>query len=99
MTCLASSSDSSSVWYIDSDDSSHMTRVRDHFTKQSEGKLDVDIELSDDSKARVVGLQTMSFQREFQQPLMVREVLHVQALAKNLNSMSAIEDQGFAVIF
>ena len=63
MTCLASSSNSPSVWCIDSESSSHMTGtgIHEHYTMLSQGSLDVDIELGDDTKVRVVGLGTVLF--------------------------------------
>ena len=41
----------------------------------------------------------MSFQREFQQPMVVRDVFYVPRLKKNLISVSTIEDRGYEVVF
>jgi hypothetical protein len=99
VACLSSTSVSTSVWYIDSGASSHMTGVREYFTDLSEGDLDLDIELGDDSTVKAVGQGTVSFQRESQQSMRVKKVLYVPGLAKNLISISAIEDSGYEIIF
>ena len=99
VTCLSSKSVSSRVWYIDSGASSHMTGVRENFTDLSEKNIDLDIELGDDSTVKAVGQGTVLFQRESQQPMKVKDVLYVPGLAKNLISISAIEDRGYDVTF
>ena len=57
------------------------------------------VELGDNRIVKVVGVGTVSFQRESLPPLKVREVLYVPGLKKNLISMSTIEDQGYEVTF
>ena len=55
--------------------------------------------MGDESIVRVVGIGTVSFQRESLPPLAVSEVLYVPGLRKNLISMSTIEDKGYEVTF
>jgi hypothetical protein len=76
-----------------------MTGVREYFTDLSEGNVDLEIELGDDSTVKVVDRGTMTFQRESQPPMRVKKVLYVPGLAKNLISISAIEDSGYEIVF
>ena len=90
---------SSTVWFVDSGASRHMTGAREQFTQFSEKELNLAVELGDNRIVRVVGVGTVSFQRESLPPLKVREVLYVPGLKKNLISVSTIEDQGYEVTF
>jgi hypothetical protein len=99
VTGLSSTSATTNMWYIDNGASSHMTGVRVYFTDLIEGDVDLDIELGDDSTVKAVGRGTISFQRESQQLMRVRKVLYVPRLAKNLISISAIEDSRYEIIF
>ena len=73
VTCLATCSVSSSIWYIDSGVSSHMTGVREFFTELNERGVSVEVELGDDRIVRAVGRGTVSFQRESRHPLRFQE--------------------------
>ena len=57
------------------------------------------MELGDERIDRVVGVGTVSFQRESLPPLAVLEVLYVPRLKKNSISVSTIEDKGYEVTF
>jgi hypothetical protein len=60
LVCLSSRASSTSIWYIDSGASCHMTGVREYFTDLTEiGNLEV--VLGDDSVVKVVGSGTISF--------------------------------------
>ena len=48
---------------------------------------------------KAVGSGTVSFQRESQPPMLLRDVLYVLGLKKNLVSVSTIEDRGYEVLF
>ena len=61
VTCLATCSVSSSVWYIDSGASTHMSGVRECFTELNEQGVFVEVELGDDMVIRAVGRGTISF--------------------------------------
>jgi hypothetical protein len=89
----------SSVLYIDSGASSHMSGVREHFTDLTESRVNLEIVLGNDTIVRAVGRGTISFQRESRPPLVFRDLLYVPGLKKNLISISAIEDRGFEVSF
>jgi hypothetical protein len=55
--------------------------------------------LGDDSVVGAVGCGTVSFQRESLPPMLLRDVLYVLGLKKNLVSVSTIEDRGIEVLF
>ena len=99
MTDPSYSASTSSTWYIDSGASSHMTSAQEMFSKLSQTKTDVEVVLGDDSTVRVVGRGTITFQRESMSPMVLRDVLYVPGLKKNLVSVSMIEDQGLGVSF
>ena len=46
-----------------------------------------------------VGSGTVSFHRESLPPMLLREVLYVPGLKKNLVSVSATEERGYEVLF
>jgi hypothetical protein len=96
---LATSVTSSTMWYIDSGASRHMTGVREQFSDLAERALDIDIVLGDDRKVKAAGVGTVSFERESLPPLRLTEVLYVPGLKKSLVSVSTIEDRGFEVVF
>ena len=48
---------------------------------------------------KAVGSETVYFQRESLPPMLLREVLYVHGLKKNLVSVSAIEERGYEVLF
>jgi hypothetical protein len=98
LVCLSSSATSTSVWYIDSGASRHMTYVCENFLDLIEIE-DLEVVLGDDSVVKAVGSGTISFQRESQPPLLVRDVLYVLGLKKNLISISTIEDRGYELVF
>jgi hypothetical protein len=98
IACLSSSA-SSGVWYIDSGASSHMTGVQDYFSSLKEEEMDLVIEMGNNAKCRAAGHGTVTFQRESGKPLMVRDVLYVSGMTKNLISVSALEDRGYVVSF
>jgi hypothetical protein len=89
---------STSIWYIDSGASHHMTGVREYFTDLTEIG-DLEVVLGDDSVVKAVGSGIVSFQRESLPPMLLRDVLYVSGLKKNLVSVSTIEDRGYEVLF
>eukprot|EP00253_Pinus_taeda_P032558 PITA_32558 len=71
--------------------------VREYFLEISESGIDMEVVLGDDRVVRVVGVGTMTFQRESKPPLKVSNVLYVLGMRKNLISVSALEDRGYEV--
>eukprot|EP00253_Pinus_taeda_P031557 PITA_31557 len=99
ITSAFSRSTSSDVWYINSGASRHMTGAREFFSEFAERALDIEIVLRDDRTVRVVGVGTMTFEREYLPPLKVMNVLYVLGIKKNLISVSSMEEKGFHVTF
>ena len=89
----------SSILYVDSGVSCHMTSVREHFSEYNEKKPHLEVVLWDDHIVRAVSEGIVTFQRESLPPLKVTEVLYVPGLKKNLTSMCTIEDRGYEVTF
>ena len=59
----------------------------------------MEVVLGDDLAVRAVGRGTITFQRESMSPMVLRDVLYVPGMKKNLVSVSMIEDQGLGVSF
>lgn len=90
---------SSSIWYVDSGASRHMTGVREYFLELLEGDTDMEVVLGDENIIRAVGVGTLTFDRGPKPPLKVSDVLYVLGMKKNLISISALEDRGYDVLF
>jgi hypothetical protein len=86
------------MWYIDNGASRHMTRVREHLTNITHIG-DVEVVLGDDRVVKAVGCGIVSFHRESLPPMLLREVLYVPGLKKNLVLVSAIEERVYEVLF
>ena len=99
MTDHSYNASTSNTWYIDSGASSHMTGACEMFSELSQTETDVEVVLGDDSAIRAVGRGTITFQRESMSPMVLRDVLYVPGLKKNLVSLSMIEDQILGVSF
>ena len=59
----------------------------------------MEVVLGDDTVVRAVGRWIITFQRESMSPMILRDVLYVPGLRKNLISVSMIEDRGLGVSF
>jgi hypothetical protein len=57
------------------------------------------VELGDNSKHAVKGVGEASLQLDSGNRLLIKDILFVQNLKKNLLSISALEDKGFRVAF
>ena len=88
-----------SVWFLDSGASFHMTGDRDLFTNPDEKDLGVHIEIGDDGRYSVTGIGTISFERDSGKPFVLKEVMHVLGLKKNLISVAMLEEKGYDVVF
>jgi hypothetical protein len=75
-----------------------MKGVCEYFTDLTEIG-DLEVVLGDDSMVKVVGIGTVSFQRESLPPMLLRDVLYVTGLKKNVVSVSTVEDRGYEVLF
>eukprot|EP00253_Pinus_taeda_P021600 PITA_21600 len=98
IACLVSSV-MGSVWFLDSGASFHMTGDRDFFSDLEDKDLGVHIEMGDDGRYSATGIGTISFERESGKPFVLKEVMHVPGLEKNLISVAMLEDKGYDVVF
>ena len=57
------------------------------------------IEMGDDGRYSVTGIGTTTFERGSGKPFMLKYVVHVLGLKKNLVSVTMLEDRGYDVIF
>jgi len=74
-----------------------MTSAQEFFLEVAERALDIEIVLRDDHIMRVVGVGTVTFERESLPPSKVMNVLYVPRMKKNLISVSSMEEKGFDV--
>ena len=88
-----------SVWFLDSGASFHMTGDKDLFSDLDEKDLGVHIEMGDDGRYSATGIRTISFDRDSGKPFILKDVMHVPGLKKNLISMAMLEDKGYDVVF
>ena len=87
------------VWFLDNGASFHMTGDQDLFTDLDEKDLGVHIEMGNDGRYNATGIGTISFKRESGKPFVLKEVMHVPGLKKNLISVVMLEDKGYDVVF
>ena len=57
------------------------------------------IEMGDDGRYSATGIRTISFERESSKPFILKDVMHVPELKKNLISVAMLEDKGYDVVF
>jgi transposase InsO family protein len=98
VVCLSTRTTHSYMWYIDSGASRHMAGVRENL-KDLTQIGDVEVLLGYDQVFKAVGCGIVSIQRECVSPMLLREVLYVPSLKKNLVSIFAIEERGYEVLF
>lgn len=73
---------------------------RSRFVSYLEDKdLGVHIKMGDDGRYIATGIGTISFERESGKPFVLKEVMHVPGLKKNLISVAMLEDKGYDVVF
>ena len=56
------------------------------------------IEMDDDGKYSATRIGTVTFQRQLGKPLLLKDVMHVASLKKNLVSVAMLEDRGYDVL-
>ena len=57
------------------------------------------IEMGDDGRYSVTSIGTITFGRELSKPFLLKDVMHVPGLKKNLVSVAKLEDRGYDVVF
>ena len=98
IACLVSSV-MVSVWFLDSGASFHMTGDKYFFSDLLEKDLGVHIDMGDDGRYFATGVRTISFERESGNPFILKDVMHVPGLKKNLIFVVMLEDKGYDVVF
>jgi hypothetical protein len=89
----------SDTWLIDSGASKHMTGSITSLSNMTEKSSSLQVELGDDSKHVVKGVGEASLPLDSGNPLLIKDILFVQGLKKNLLSIFALEGEGFRVAF
>ena len=87
------------VWFLDNGASFHMTGHKDLFTDLDEKDLGVHIDMGDDGRYSATSIETISFEREFGKPFILKDAMHVLGLKKNQISVAMLEDKGYDVVF
>ena len=87
------------TWLIDSGASHHMTVYGDHLLDVVQRELREKVVLGDDARYAVKVAGATSFQLDFGKTLRIRDVLLVPRMTSNLVVVSALEDEGYDVIF
>ena len=59
----------------------------------------MEVVLGDYTTVKVIEQEIVIFQREFRESMIVKDVVCVHGLKKNLISVSTMEDRGYVVIF
>ena len=67
-----------------------MTGVRENFIDLRDTEVRIEISLGDDTLVRVVGIGTITFQRDNMPLILFRAFLYVPRLKKNLISVSTL---------
>ena len=57
------------------------------------------IEMGDDGRYSVIEIGTITFERESGKPFLLKDVMHVPGLKKNLVLVTMLEDKGYDVVF
>ena len=88
-----------SVWYLDSGASFHMMGDKELFSDLEEKDLQMHIEMGDDGRYSATDIGAITFERELGKPFLLKDVMHVAGLKKNLFSVAMLEDKGYDIVF
>eukprot|EP00794_Sanderia_malayensis_P010763 gene10763-11913_t len=101
-TGASSNTDESSIWYIDSGASRHMSSKREWMQNYTEFVCPENVRLGDNSTVKAYGKGTVSLEVKAEKEYKtadLTEVLYVPSLKKNLFSVSAVTKKGFTMKF
>jgi hypothetical protein len=84
---------------VDSGASHHMMGTHELFTRRSKTHSELHVELGTHAKCGVEAVGIVGFQLELGGFLEVADVLYVPELRRNMLSVLALEDMGYAVLF
>ena len=76
-----------------------MTSDKELFSDLEEKDLHIHIEMGEDGRYKVTGIETINFERESGKPFLLKDVMHVPGPKKNLVSVAMLEDKGYDVVF
>ena len=96
--CLVSST-MGSVWYLDSGASFHMMGDKELFSDLEEKDLQIHIEMGDDDRYNATSIRTITFERDSGKPFLLKDVMHVLVLKKNLVSVAMLENRVYDIVF
>ena len=71
-----------------------MTGDKELFSDLEEKDLQMHIEMGDDGQYSATDIGTIKFERESGNPFILKDVMHVPGLKKNLVSVAMLEDKG-----
>ena len=75
-----------------------MTGDKELFSDLEEKDLQMHIEMGDNGRYSATGIGTITFERESGKPFLLKDVMHVLGLKKNLVSVAMLEDRGYDVV-
>ena len=84
---------------LDSGASFHMTGDKELFSDLEEKDLQMHIEMGKNGRYSASGIGTITFERDSSKPFLLKYVMHVPSLKKNLVSVAMLEDKGYDVVF
>jgi hypothetical protein len=87
------------TWLIDSGASRHMIGYQELLSDLAKRESHQRIILGDDARYAVRGAGATSFQLKSRKTLKMKDVLHVPGMTSNLVTVSALEDEGYYVLF
>ena len=76
-----------------------MTGDTELFSDLEEKDLQMHIEMGDDGRYSVTNIRSITFERDSGKPFLLKDVMHVPGLKKNLVSVAMLEDRGYDVVF
>ena len=71
----------------------------DLFSDLEEKDLQMHIEMGDDGRYSATSIGTITFERDSGNPFLLKDVMHVPGLKKNLVLVAMLEDKGYDVVF
>ena len=69
------------------------------FSDLEEKDLQMHIEMGDNGRYNAIGIGTITFERESGNPFLLKDVMLVLGMKKNLASVIMLEDKGYDVVF
>ena len=87
------------MWYLDNGASFHMIGNNELFIILEEKDLQMHIEMGDDERYSTTRIGIVTFHIQLGKPFLLKDVMHVPGLKKDLFYVSMLEDRGYDVVF